>query len=93
LQPDGDTEEPIPFDLDGNADVDLADAAQLSAHYATTAGAVYTDGDVDRDGDVDLSGLSALLTVYGVACGSWDYAPRHRGSARQQANAAMNICA
>ncbi len=55
-------------DLDYDADVDLADLAQLLAHYGTTSGAVYEDGDLDDDGDVDLSDLAALLSVYGTSC-------------------------
>jgi hypothetical protein len=53
-------------DLDGDGDVDLADLAQLLAHYGTTSGAVYEDGDMDGDGDVDLADLAALLAVYGT---------------------------
>jgi hypothetical protein len=56
-----------PGDLDGDDDVDLADLAQLLAHYGMT-GMTYEDGDLDADGDVDLSDLSALLAVYGTTC-------------------------
>ena len=60
---------PVVFgDLDGDDDVDLADLAQLLAHYNTTSGASYEDGDLDGDGDVDLSDLAALLAVYGTTC-------------------------
>jgi hypothetical protein len=55
-------------DLDGDRDIDLADLAQLLAHYGTTSGAVYEDGDLDGDEDVDLADLAALLAVYGTTC-------------------------
>lgn len=55
----------VPGDLDGDGDVDLADLAQLLAHYGTTSGAAYEDGDLDGDGDVDLADLAALLGNYG----------------------------
>jgi probable HAF family extracellular repeat protein len=55
-------------DLDGDADVDLSDLAQVLANYGTTSGADYEDGDLDGDGDVDLADLSALLAVYGTTC-------------------------
>jgi hypothetical protein len=55
-------------DLDGDGDVDLADLAQLLAHYGMTSGAQYEDGDLDGDGDVDLSDLAGLLGVYGTSC-------------------------
>jgi len=55
-------------DLDYDGDVDLADQAQLLAHYGQTGGARYEEGDLDLDGDVDLSDLSALLAVYGTTC-------------------------
>jgi parallel beta-helix repeat protein len=57
-----------PGDLDGDSDIDLADLAQLLAHYGMTEGATYADGDIDGDGDVDLSDLAALLAVYGTTC-------------------------
>jgi len=57
-----------PGDLDGDRDVDLADLANLLAHYGTTGGARYADGDIDLDGDVDLADLSLLLAVYGGTC-------------------------
>jgi hypothetical protein len=55
-------------DIDGDGDVDLADLAQLLAHYGMTGGATYEDGDLDGDGDVDLSDLAQLLAVYGQTC-------------------------
>jgi subtilisin family serine protease len=55
-------------DLDGDRDVDLADLAQLLAHYGMTSGAEYEDGDLDADGDVDLTDLAALLAAYGTSC-------------------------
>ena len=55
-------------DLDGDGDVDLADLAQLLAHYGMTSGAEYEDGDLDGDGDVDLADLAALLANYGTTC-------------------------
>ena len=55
----------IPGDLDGDGDVDLADLAQLLAHYGMSEGATYEDGDLDGDGDVDLSDLAELLAHYG----------------------------
>ena len=65
----GAAEEPFCFgDLDGDNDVDLADLAQLLAHYGETSGMTYEDGDLDGDGDVDLSDLAALLSVYGTTC-------------------------
>jgi hypothetical protein len=59
---------PCPGDLDGDRDVDLADLAQLLAHYGAPSGAAREDGDLDGDGDVDLSDLAALLSVYGTMC-------------------------
>ena len=58
-------EEPVPGDLDGDGDVDLADLAILLAHYGMS-GAGYEDGDLDGDGDVDLADLSTLLANYGI---------------------------
>ena len=55
-------------DLDGDGDVDLADLAQLLAHYGVTSGASFEDGDIDGDGDVDLADLAALLAEYGTTC-------------------------
>ena len=55
-------------DLDGDADVDLADLAQLLSGYGITSGATWEQGDLSGDGDVDLSDLAALLGVYGTVC-------------------------
>ena len=52
-------------DLDGDGDVDIADLAQLLAHYGMT-GATPADGDLDGDGDVDIADLAALLANYGT---------------------------
>lgn len=57
-----------PGDLDGDFDVDLADLANLLAHYGQPGPLSYTDGDLDGDGDVDLADLAALLAAYGVPC-------------------------
>jgi hypothetical protein len=57
-----------PGDLDGDWTIDLADLAQLLAHYDTASGASYVDGDIDFDGDVDLADLAALLAVYDTTC-------------------------
>ena len=57
-----------PGDVDCDNDIDLADLAELLAHYSATAGMTYADGDVDDDGDVDLADLAALLAVYGGTC-------------------------
>lgn len=62
------TDPSCPGDLDGDYDVDIADLAQLLAHYGMTGGATYADGDLDGDSDVDLSDLAALLAVYGESC-------------------------
>jgi len=55
-------------DLDGDADVDLADLAILLAHYGTAGDVGYEQGDLDGDGDVDLADLASLLAVYGTTC-------------------------
>jgi len=54
------------INLDGR--VDLADLAQLLAHYGATGGVDYYDGDLDQDGDVDLTDLATLLSVYATGC-------------------------
>jgi hypothetical protein len=58
----------LPGDLDRDLDIDLADLAQMLAHYGTASGAAYHDGDLDGDGDVDLADLAALLAVYDTDC-------------------------
>ena len=55
-------------DLDGDADVDLADLAQLLSGYGITSGATWDQGDLNGDGDVDLSDLATLLSAYGAFC-------------------------
>jgi len=55
-------------DLDGDADIDLADLAQLLGNYGITSGATWDQGDLDGDGDVDLADLAALLAGYGTVC-------------------------
>src|SRR5262245_55321299 len=57
-----------PGDVDGDRDADLADLAQLLAHFGTLSGATRTDGDLDADGDVDLADLAALLSSFGSTC-------------------------
>lgn len=54
-----------PGDLDGDGDVDIADLAQLLAHFGTLSGATYADGDIDGDGDVDIGDLAILLSNFG----------------------------
>jgi hypothetical protein len=54
----------IPGDLDGDSDVDIADLAQLLAHFGAS-GTTYADGDIDGDGDVDLADLAILLGNFG----------------------------
>lgn len=56
---------PLPGDLDGNGCVDIADLAQLLAHFGTLSGATYADGDIDGDGDVDIADLAILLAHFG----------------------------
>ena len=60
-------EHPCPGDLDGDNDIDIADLAQLLAHYGSQ-NASYEDGDLDEDGDVDIADLAALLAVYNTPC-------------------------
>jgi hypothetical protein len=60
--------DPCPGDLDGDADVDLSDLAQMLANYGLTGGAMYEQGDLDGDGDVDLGDLAELLAHYGQDC-------------------------
>jgi photosystem II stability/assembly factor-like uncharacterized protein len=55
-------------DLDGDGAVELADLANLLAHYGET-GVMLEDGDLDEDGDVDLSDLAILLGMYGTSLG------------------------
>lgn len=55
----------IPGDINHDGVVNLADLAQLLAHYGTTSGAIYEDGDINHDGAVDLADLAELLAHYG----------------------------
>jgi len=55
-------------DLNGDGRRDLADLAQLLAHYGQSEGANYPDGDLDGDRDVDLSDLALLLSLYNLPC-------------------------
>jgi len=55
-------------DLDGDADVDLSDLAQLLGNYGITSGATWDQGDINGNGGVELSDLAALLAVYGTSC-------------------------
>lgn len=56
-----------PTDLNHDGITDLADLAQLLAHYGETS-APPVDGDVNGDHAVDLSDLATLLSNYGLAC-------------------------
>lgn len=55
----------IPGDINHDGGVDLADLAQLLAHYGMVDGASYEDGDINHDGRVDLADLALLLAHYG----------------------------
>lgn len=57
-----------PGDLNGDWVVNLADLAQLLAHYGMTSGATYEMGDMNGDGAVNLVDLAALLAHYGTVC-------------------------
>ena len=61
-------EPPLPGDVDGDGDVDLADLQLLLAAYGTFSGdpAYNADADFDADGDVDLADLQFLLSNYGA---------------------------
>lgn len=52
-------------DLDGDADVDIADLALLLSNFGSTGSAA---GDLDGDGDVDIADLSLLLSRFGLSC-------------------------
>jgi len=55
-------------DLNGDAQVDLADLAMQLSGFGITSGATLSDGDVDGDGDVDLADLALLLGNFGTIC-------------------------
>lgn len=55
-----------PGDLDGNAQVELADLALLLSHFGGPGSA--SDGDINGDGVVDLSDLAILLSNFGSTC-------------------------
>lgn len=57
-----------PADLNNDEVVDIADLAQLLAHFGTGSGATPNEGDLDLDGDVDISDLSATLAAFGGGC-------------------------
>ena len=57
-----------PGDVTGNGEINIADLAELLAHYGTASGALPSDGDLDCDGDVQIDDLAMLLSVYGTSC-------------------------
>jgi serralysin len=60
----------IPGDLDGDTDVDRADAAILSANFGRPTLATAAQGDLNADGSVglqDLAMLQARLTIAGAS--------------------------
>jgi hypothetical protein len=59
---------PCTGDLNGDGSVDIADLAQLLAHFGMGGGATFQDGDSDGDGDVDIADLAALLSNFGTSC-------------------------
>ena len=54
---------PIPGDLDGDGDVDLADLAELLGGYGCSGGCCV--GDINGDGNTDFEDLALLLASYG----------------------------
>ena len=87
LDGDGDTDEPIPFDLDGNPrfvdDPDTDDTGNPDPDYAdlpiVDMGAyefqVPCPGDIDGDGDTDHADLGALLGAWGSQPGDPNWNP------------------
>jgi len=79
LDEDGDTEEPIPFDLEGNprfvddpgtddtgnADPDYPDLPIVDMGACEFQG-LTCPGDLDGDGDTDQSDLGILLSAWGI---------------------------
>ncbi|MEP0845308.1 MAG: hypothetical protein HRF50_00645 [Phycisphaerae bacterium] len=59
---------PIPGDLDGDGEVDLADLSRLLSAFGTCVGdAAFDSGaDLDADGCIGLADLSVLLTNFGL---------------------------
>ncbi len=61
---------PLPCDLDGDGDVDLADLADFLGAYGTCDGDedYRADADFDDSGCIELADLAVLLGHYGEGC-------------------------